>query len=75
MEEKEFDYAGIEEVFEIIERKDFIEFAELIDYIFEDVEHYKGEYLMMIVCDNSYVIVKYLESKKRLYQENEQEEN
>lgn len=75
MEEKEFDYAGIEEVFEIIERKDFIEFAELIDYIFEDVEHYKREYLMMIVCDNSYVIVKYLESKKRLYQENEQEEN
>ena len=75
MEKKEFDYAGIEEVFEIIERKDFIEFAELIDYIFEDVEHYKREYLMMIVCDNSYVIVKYLESKKRLYQENEQEEN
>jgi hypothetical protein len=75
MEEKEFDYAGIEEVFEIIERKDFIEFAELIDYIFENVEHYKREYLMMIVCDNSYVIVKYLESKKRLYQENEQEKN
>lgn len=75
MEEKEFCYSEIENIFDLIRRKDFVEFAELIDYIFENVEHYKREYLMMIVCDNSYVIVKYLESKKRLYQENEQEKN
>lgn len=71
MEEKEFDYSGIEEVFGIIEKKDFIEFAELVDYIFEDAQPYAREYLMMTVCNNSYVIVKYLESKKRITQEND----
>jgi len=75
MEEREFHYSEVEEIFDLIRRKEFVEFAELIDYIFEEAKPYSREYLMMVVCDNSYVIVKYLESKKRLYQENEQEEN
>lgn len=75
MEEKEFCYSEIENIFDLIRRKDFVEFAELIDYIFEEVEPYSREYLMMVVCNNSYVIVKYLESKKRISQEDEEVED
>lgn len=74
MEEKEFCYSEIENIFDLIRRKDFVEFAELIDYIFEEAEPYSREYLMMVVCNNSYVIVKYLESKKRVSQEDEEVE-
>lgn len=75
MEEKEFCYSEIENIFDLIRRKDFVEFAELIDYIFEEAEPYLREYLMMVVCNNSYVIVKYLESKKRISQEDEEVED
>lgn len=73
--EKEFDLSAIVDVLEIIRNKDILEFANLIDYVLDDVQEYEREYLMKTISDNEYLLVKYIESRKRLYQENEQEEN
>lgn len=42
-----------------------MEFADLIDYVLEE-ETYASHCHMEVICDNAYVIVKYIESKKRI---------
>lgn len=70
MEGKEFEFDGIVEIFEIIENKEIVEFADLVDCILEK-EKYESRYYMQVICDNAYVIVKYIESKKRQSEEND----
>jgi hypothetical protein len=71
--EKEFDLSAIIDVLEIIRNKDILEFANLIDYVLDDVQEYEREYLMTTISDNEYLLVKYIESRKRISQEDENE--
>lgn len=68
--EKEFEYDGIIEIIEIIENNEMVEFAELLDYVYEEEKH-NSRYHMEVISDNSYMIVKYLESKKRIMERND----
>lgn len=65
MEEKNFEFNEIAEIFEIIENQQIVEFADLIDYVLEE-ETYASHCHMEVICDNAYVIVEYIESKKRI---------
>lgn len=68
--EKEFEYDGIIEIIEIIENNEMVEFAELLDYVYEEEKH-NSRYHMEVISDNSYMIVKYIESKKRIMERND----
>lgn len=68
--EKEFEYDGIIEIIEIIENNEMVEFAELLDYVYEEEKH-NSRYHMEVISDNAYMIVKYLESKKRIMERND----
>lgn len=70
MEEKEFEYHGVIEIIEIIEDKDIVEFSELIKYVCNEI-NYKSRYHLEVISDNSYMIVKYIESKKRIMERND----
>lgn len=63
--EKEFEYDGIIEIIEIIENNEIVEFADLVNYVYEEKKH-ESRYHMEVISDNSYMIVKYIESKKRI---------
>ncbi len=62
---KEFNYSGIRLVLGIIRYKEITEFAELIDYISDEVEEYETEELMKTICDNAYVIIEYINSRRK----------
>ena len=68
--EKEFEYDGIIEIIEIIENNKMVEFADLVNYVYEEKKH-ERRYHMEVISDNAYMIVKYLESKKLIMERND----